>query len=90
MGDRAMNAIKKSALGCAFLGVLAFAATANAGTINVFAQYLGTTSYSAPLAALQDRYAKFLSQGNLDFGVFYGPSSAADFGFTHSDYTKPP
>ena len=68
--------------------VLALVLSSNAGTINVFAQYLGTTSYSSPATSLQDRYTQLLSQGNLDFGVFYGPSSAADFGFTHLEYTK--
>ena len=58
------------------------------GTVNVFAQYIGTASYSSPSQERQDAYAAFLSQGNIDFGVFYGPSSAGNFGFTHADYTK--
>ncbi len=61
---------------------------ANAGTINVFAQYIGTTSYSSPSLAQQDAYAAFLTQGDIDFGVFYGPSSSGNFGFSHADYTK--
>ena len=81
-------AIKKSTISCALLGVLAFVATANAGTVKVFAQYLGTTSYSSPSSAMKDAYTEFLSRSDMDFGVFYGPSSAANFGFTHSDYTK--
>ena len=62
--------------------------SANAGTINVFAQYIGTASYSSPSQERQDAYAAVLSQGDIDFGVFYGPSKAANFGFTHADYTK--
>ena len=70
------------------LAALALVATANAGTIRVFAEYIGTGSYSSPSQARKDAYANFLSTNNVDFGVFYGPSSAGNFGFTHADYTK--
>ena len=72
------------------LAALALVATANAGTIRVFAEYIGTGSYSSPSQARKDAYANFLSTNNVDFGVFYGPSSAGNFGFTHADYTKSP
>ena len=70
------------------LAALALVATANAGTIHVFAEYLGTGSYASPSQARQEAYAAFLENNDIDFGVFYGPSSAGNFGFTHADYTK--
>lgn len=85
-----MKVMIRSALGYAVLAVLAFATTASAGTLHVFAQYIGTTSYASPSQSRKDSYAMFLEDNNIDFGVFYGPSSAGNFGFTHSDYTKSP
>ena len=70
----------------AVLAALAlFAAAANAATITVFSQYIGTLS---PSAAQKDAYTEFMSRSNMDFGFFCGPSTAGGFGFTHSDYTK--
>ena len=66
----------------------AFATTASAGTVKVFSEYIGTTSYASPSQTRQEAYAVFLEDNDIDFGVFYGPSSAGNFGFTHADYTK--
>ena len=69
--------------------VAALASTSiRAATVNVFAQYLGSTSYSSPGESLQTAYASLFEDKDFDFGVFYGPSSSGNFGFTHSDYTK--
>ena len=65
-----------------------FAARANGGTLHVFAEYLGTASYATPSTEGQTAYASFLEENDIDFGVFYGPSSAGNFGFSHSSYTK--
>lgn len=72
-------------LAAAMLGT---ATVAHAATVHVFAEYLGTGSYASPSQARQDAYAAFLEDNDIDFGVFYGPSSAGNFGFTHADYTK--
>ena len=67
-----------------FAAIALFAAAANAATITVFSQNIGTLS---PSAAQKDAYTEFMSQSNMDFGFFCGPSSAGNFGFTHSGYT---
>ena len=82
-----MKRISRLFLAAAMLGA---ATDARAATINVFSEYIGTTSYSSPSQAQQDAYAEFLEDNDIDFGVFYGPSSAGNFGFTHADYTKSP
>lgn len=68
----------------------AFATTASAGTVNVFAEYIGTTAYtSKTITEVQtNAYKAFLGDNNIDFGFFCGPSSSGNFGFTHSDYAK--
>ena len=70
------------------VAAMLFAARANGGTLHVFAEYLGIASYASPDQAQQDAYASFLSDSDMDFGVFYGPSSAGNFGFSHSSYSK--
>ena len=59
--------------------------SANAATVTVFSQNIGTLSPSAPQ---KDAYTEFMSRSNMDFGFFCGPTSAGGLGFTHSDYTK--
>ena len=81
-----MKAIKRSVLVCAFLGMIAFAATANAGTVKVFVQYLGG-NLANPSETQQASYAAFLADNNIDFGVFYGPTSASGFGLTAAGYS---
>ena len=66
----------------------AFALRAYGGTLKVFDEYLGTVSYSSPSQAQQEAYASFLEDNDIDFGVFYGPSSSGNFGLSHPDYTK--
>ena len=70
------------------LAAFAFATTAMAGTLNVFAEYIGTGSYASPSQERKDAYAAFLENNDIDFGVFYGPSSSGNFGFSHADYSK--
>ena len=65
-----------------------FTPVAKAGTLNVFAEYIGTTAHSSPNADEQAAYAAFLTNNDIDFGVFYGPSSSGSFGFSHADYSK--
>ena len=65
-----------------------FTQKAYGGTLHVFAEYLGTASYSSPSQAQQDAYASFLEDNDIDFGVFYGPSSSGNFGFSHPSYSK--
>ena len=65
-----------------------FTPVAKAGTLNVFAEYIGTTAHSSPNADQQAAYAAFLENNDIDFGVFYGPSSSGNFGFSHADYSK--
>ena len=70
-------------LACA---VVLFGATAKAGTARVFVQYLGG-NLKTPTDDQQTSYAAFLSTNNVDFGVFYGPTSASNFGLTAEGYT---
>ena len=65
-----------------------FTPVAKAGTLNVFAEYIGTTAHLSPNADQQAAYAAFLENNDIDFGVFYGPSSSGNFGFSHADYSK--
>ena len=69
-------------LACA---LVLFGATAKAGTANVFCQNLG--NLASPTDAQQAEYRLFLSTNNIDFGVFYGPTSAGNFGLTAEGYT---
>ena len=55
------------------------------GTANVFCQYIG--NLASPTDAQQEAYARFLSGSNIDFGVFYGPTSAANLGLAADGYT---
>ena len=57
----------------------------NAGTAKVFVQYLGG-NLKTPTEDQQASYAAFLSTNNVDFGVFYGPTSASGFGLTAAGY----
>ena len=57
----------------------------NAGTAKVFVQYLGG-NLKTPTGDQQASYAAFLSTNNVDFGVFYGPTSAGNFGLTAEGY----
>ena len=79
-----MKRIARLLLAAAMLGA---ATVAHAATIHVFAEYIAG-SYASPSQARKDAYAAFLENNDIDFGVFYGPSSAGNFGFTHADYTK--
>ncbi len=82
--------MKKAIRFTVVVAVLILALQSFGGTLHVFAQYIGTTSYASPSQSRKDSYAMFLEDNNIDFGVFYGPSSAGNFGFTHADYTKSP
>ena len=68
------------------LVALALVATANAGTARVFCQYLGG-NLASPTAEQQASYGAFLSTNNVDFGFFYGPTSAGNFGLAAEGYT---
>ena len=63
-----------------------FTQKAYGGTLHVFAENLGGTSYGSPSTAQQTAYAAFLENNNIDFGAFCGPSAPANFGFSHPDY----
>lgn len=82
------NASWLSRLAILACALVLFGATAKAGTVKVFAEYIGTGSYASPSQTRQEAYAAFLEDNDIDFGVFYGPSSAGNFGFTHADYAK--
>ena len=56
------------------------------GTAHVFVQYLGG-NLASPSETQQASYASFLADNNIDFGVFYGPTSASGFGLTAAGYS---
>lgn len=62
-----------------------FTQKAYGGTAHVFCQNLG--NLASPTDAQQTEYRSFLSANNIDFGVFYGPTSAGNFGLTAEGYT---
>ena len=64
---------------------LALAWASHAGTARVFVQYLGG-NLANPSETQQASYAAFLADNNIDFGVFYGPTSASGFGLTATGY----
>ena len=78
-----MNRISRLLLVAAMLGA---ATVAHAGTAHVFCQKLG--NLASPTEAQQSEYASFLASNNIDFGFFYGPTSAANFGLTAEGYTS--
>lgn len=71
-------------LACA---LVLFGATASAGTVNVFAENLGTGSFQSLTTEQQAAYAAFLVDHNIDFGFFCGPNASYKVGFSHVDYT---
>lgn len=62
-----------------------FTQRAYGGTTHTFCQYLGDVA--SPSQAQLTNYANFLSNNSIDFGVFYGATSAANFGLTAEGYT---
>ena len=56
------------------------------GTARVFVQNLGG-NLKTPNDVQQEHYVQFLSGYNIDFGVFYGPTSASNFGLTADGYS---
>lgn len=62
-----------------------FTQKAYGGTAHVFCQYLGDVA--SPNQAQLTSYANFLANNNIDFGVFYGATSAANFGLVAEGYT---
>ena len=70
---------------CALCILLFAALSANAGTARVFVQYLGG-NLKTPTDVQQERYAQLLSGYNIDFGVFYGPTAASNFGLAAEGY----
>lgn len=68
------------------IAAMLFAAQAHGGTARVFSQYLGG-NLASPSEAQQTSYASFLSTNNIDFGVFYGPTSASGFGLMAEGYS---
>ncbi|MBR4653013.1 MAG: InlB B-repeat-containing protein [Kiritimatiellae bacterium] len=52
----------------------------------MFCQYLGG-NLTTPSAEQLTSYAAFLSTNNVDFGFFYGPTGAENFGLTAEGYT---
>ena len=48
-----------------------FTPVAKAGTLNVFAEYIGTAAHSSPNADQQAAYAAFLENNDIDFGVLW-------------------
>ena len=72
----------------ALLAALAFAFVFQSfgGTAHVFCQHLGG-NLKTPTEDQQTEYRSFLSNNNIDFGVFYGPTSASNFGLTADGYT---
>ena len=80
--------MRKVVLAMSMALAVIFVPRAHGGTIHVFAEYIGGTSYSSPGAERQAAYASFLEDNDIDFGFFCGPSATGNFGFTHSDYAK--
>ena len=80
--------MRKVVLAISMALAVIFVPRAHGGTIHVFAEYIGGASYSSPGTERQAAYASFLEDNDIDFGVFYGPSSSGNFGFSHADYTK--
>ena len=62
-----------------------FTQKAYGGTTHVFCQYLG--NIASPSQTQLTSYANFLANNNIDFGVFYGATSAANFGLVAEGYT---
>ena len=62
-----------------------FTQKAHGGTAHVFCQYLG--NIASPSQTQLTSYANFLANNNIDFGVFYGATSAANFGLVAEGYT---
>ncbi len=69
-------------LACA---LVLFGTTASAGTVNVFCQHLGG-NIDSPSDPQQTTYVSFLSDKNIDFGVFYGPEGNEHFGLMADGY----
>ena len=67
------------------LAAVALTTAAKAGTTHVFCQYLGDVA--SPNQSQLTNYANFLANNSIDFGVFYGATSAANFGLTAEGYT---
>ena len=78
--------MKKAIRFTVVVAVLILALQSFGGTARVFVQNLGG-NLKTPNDVQQEHYVQFLSGYNIDFGVFYGPTSASNFGLTADGYS---
>ena len=78
--------MKKAIRFTVVVAVLILALQSFGGTTRVFVQNLGG-NLKTPDDVQQEHYVQFLSGYNIDFGVFYGPTSASNFGLTADGYS---